>query len=450
MSRDSSTSYIKSRSTPRDAGKTMRVLFALFSIYLVLPLVDVPVFGFSLSAVLFALIFLLSIRSKRYSFSKYQGWLLLAVWIAFGVLLSFFLNGFLSGGTDIEGASIAVHYLYWLFLFVVVLYLLSEGVVSIQKVVEILGMSVFILALLRVFELAFLGKIGAWTGTRFFPQNTYGFLFSMFVPTNYYLILEKRGREKWFAVIRLLVILLAVLVNGSRGSWIALGISLAAFLILAVISMRSVKPLGTFLLVLLVISVGYLSFRNLMPYNVVAAFDSRFGTFDTLDTDKSYGIRLLQTQKGLRLFSESPLVGVGPGRFRWEFVELDLPDYLSYGSQEHFNRLSAHNSYIGFLAEGGLIASIPFAMLVISLAVSGGIGCIRLLRAGEYWALGVYLCFISMSVHMWSISSLTNTANWFIYALNVAMIERTHSFPGGEHGVKAGVSLPRSRIIKRG
>jgi len=446
VNRDIPSSYPKARSTQRNVFKSVGVLFTLFSVYLVLPLVDVPVFGFSLSAVLFALIFLLSLQNKKYSFSTYRGWVWLAVWIAFGVLLSFFVNGFASGGNNIEGAGIAVHYLYWLFLFVVVFYLLSEGVVSIQKSVEVIGISVFVLALLRVFELVFFGKIGAWTNTIFFSQNTYGFLFSMFVPTNYYLILEKQGKQKLFAVVRFSVVLMAVLVNGSRSSWIALGISLAAFLILAVTSMRSIKPLGTFLLVLLVVSVGYLSFRSLMPYNVVAAFDSRFSTFDALNTDKSYGIRLLQTQKGLRLFSESPLVGVGPARFTREFVELDLPDYMSYGSQEHFNTISSHNSYIGFLAEGGLIASIPLAILLISLAVSGGIGCIRLLRAGQYWALGVYLCFISMSVHMWSLSSLTNTANWFIYALNVAMIERSRFSPGEQHGVKAGISLPRSRI----
>lgn len=446
MNKGFSTSYPKERNTQHNIFKSVGVLFLLFSVYLVLPLVDVPVFGFSLSAVLFALIFLLSLQKKKYSFSRYRGWVLLAVWIAFGVLLSFFVNGFMSGGNNIEGAGITVHYLYWLFLFVVVFYLLSEGAVSIQKSIEVIGASVFMLALLRVAELVFYGKIGAWTNTIFFSQNTYGFLFSMFVPTNYYLILEKQGKQKLFAVFRFSIVLMAVLVNGSRSSWIALGISLVVFLFLALISMRSITPLGTFLLVLLVVSVGYLGFRNLMPYNVVAAFDSRFSTFDTLDMDKSYGIRLLQTQKGLRLFSESPLVGVGPARFTREFVELDLPDYMSYGSQEHFNTISSHNSYIGFLAEGGLFASIPLAMLMITLAVSGGIGCIRLLRAGEYWALGVYLCFISMSVHMWSISSLTNTANWFIFALNVAMIERSRFRFGDQNGVKTGVSLPRSRF----
>jgi len=403
------------------------------------------VFGFSLSAVLFLVIFLASLKSVRYSLRQYKRWVWLAVWITLGVLTSFFFNGIASGGTKDEGASIAVHYVYWLFLFVVTFSLLAKNVVSIKRMVEVIGFSTFILALLRLFELATYGKIGAWTGTVFFTQNTYGFLFSMFFPANYYLLLEKKGRHKLLAIARILIILLAVLVNGSRSSWIAVGASFVVFLGLSALSTHSFRLAGTVTFLVLALAGGYWAFRNFMPMNVVVAFENRLNTLDSLDTDKSYGVRQLEIQKGLILFADSPIFGIGPGRFTREFRFLDIPDSMAYGSQQHFNVKSAHNSYICFLAEEGLFASLPFALLVLSITIAGAFSCIRLLRAGQFWALGVYACFISMSVHMWAINSLTNTANWFVYALNVAMIVKASSISHQSHGTSSRLSLSRSR-----
>ncbi len=37
-----------------------------------------------------------------------------------------------------------------------------------------------------------------------------------------------------------------------------------------------------------------------------------------------------------------------------------------------FMRKSSHNSYLSFLAEGGVVGSLPLAVLLIILAVRGG------------------------------------------------------------------------------
>ena len=413
------------RESNNPKNKAVQRLFIFFSIYLVLPLVDIPLFGFSLSAVLILLIFLIYTKDNRLAFSKYTTWVWLALFIGLGTAISFFVNGLQSGGTAIEGASIVVHYFYWLFLFVFVVYLFAENIVPISKAIQVIGIAVFILALLRLFEAAAWGKIGAWTSTRIMTQNSYGFMFSMFVPTNYYLILEKKGKDKFFALLRFCVILLAVLINGSRGSWIALGISLGCFILITIISFRSIRQVFSLFGTVTLILLSYVLFVTYMPLKVVSAFESRFLTLNSLDTDKSYGVRKVLNQKGLVLFSESPIVGVGPARFNKEFRELEIPYYLSYNAQEQFNIKTAHNSYVAFLAEEGLLASIPFAILIISLFIRGGFSTIRCIKDGEYWGLGVYLCFISMSVHMWGINTLTNTANWFVYASVAALIEYT-------------------------
>ena len=76
-------------------------------------------------------------------------------------------------------------------------------------------------------------------------------------------------------------------------------------------------------------------------------------------------------QKGLKLFEESPIIGVGASRFRKESVELELSGVFRFYSQSSFDRKSAHNSYVGFLAESGLIGSIPLLVLILMLAFQG-------------------------------------------------------------------------------
>ena len=127
-------------------------------------------------------------------------------------------------------------------------------------------------------------------------------------------------------------------------------------------------------------------------------------------------------QKALLLFEESPYFGVGAGRFTVSSVELQIPTVLQYASQAHFDKKSSHNSYMGILAENGLFGAIPFAILLTYFAIMGWKAATHLLRQNKYWGMIIYSSFIGMSVHMWVISALTNTATWFIYGLIAAMV----------------------------
>ena len=89
------------------------------------------------------------------------------------------------------------------------------------------------------------------------------------------------------------------------------------------------------------------------------AIQARFITFQYLDYDKSILIREVMVQKGLRLFKESPWIGVGANRFKRETTPLELPRQLAHLSQETIDARSSHNSYIQFLAEFGLLGAWP-------------------------------------------------------------------------------------------
>ncbi|WP_322507111.1 O-antigen ligase family protein, partial [Anaerolinea sp.] len=293
------------------------------------------------------------------------------------------------------------------------------------RLLTVMGLALTGVALLRWFEVATLGNIGAWTGTKFFSQNTYGWLFSTFSPFLLGLFFQAKGLRRWGWGLALLALWSVAAVNGSRGSWFGMLAGLMAFLLL--LGVAYPRMLGRSLSLFLLIGV-FLVLLLAAPERVVGAVSQRFATLQRLDEDKSYAIRQLMIQKGLRLFAQSPLIGVGVYRWTKESVPLDLPRVLSYAPQSHFDAKSSHNSYLAFLAENGLAGSVPFALLLGILTVRGAWAGVQLARRGRLWGLAVYAGFVGMSVHLWALAGLTNTGTWMMYGLVAALIEISHRY----------------------
>lgn len=404
-----------------DYPRIIYLLFFLFALYLVLPFYDVPLLGLSLSAPLFFIIAITCLlKPPRPWFHAYRRWILWALIFWLGIFISAVANGLLSGGVNIdtEGISLLIHYAYWMMVFVITVYFASQGDM-LKRISRTLGWGVLVLALARWLEVVLYGNYGAWTSTHWLTQNTYGFLFSTFSPFLLIKIFENRGWKKLLAVGANVLLWGAAAINGSRGSWIAIAIGLAVCLIILLIS----RP-GQFVSMAgILLAIGFIAGSSSLVFpQMTAKVVDRFNTLQNLDQEKSYMIRQLMIQKGERLFLQSPIIGVGVGRFTESSVPLDIPQVLSYAGQQHFDVKSSHNSYIALLAESGLAGAVPFAILLIILSWRGAKSVIRSSRNNRFWILAAFLGFVQMSIHMWAIASLTNTANWFIYGLAAAAI----------------------------
>jgi O-antigen ligase len=104
---------------------------------------------------------------------------------------------------------------------------------------------------------------------------------------------------------------------------------------------------------------------------------------------------------------------------------MDLPPHYG-GNLDRFNRITSHNSYVSFLAETGLLGAVPFGALLLYLAARGLQAAVLVARRGEYWALGLYVAFVTMGVHLWVLAGLTGTSTWIVYGLVAGMIERSN------------------------
>ena len=401
--------------------KWIYFLFSIFVAYMAVPLVDVPLLGLSLSAPIFFFIALYVIfKTPKELFRPYKNWVILAIFIWLGTFLSAILNGLLSGGVNINSSGYLsiIRTAYWLVLLIITIIFSSQHKV-IKKVVYILGFMSLILGLLRWLEVILFGALGASGNTKWMSQNGYGFLFSTFSPFLMVFVLKYTRWKRFFSGISLIALWSAVAINGSRGSWVAISVGVLVLLIL-LFTTKVKKFIGVFvgLSILVVAAVLILAAIPQLTNTIV----NRYDTFDQLSEDKSFVIRQLMNQKALRLFSNSPIIGVGPSRFRATSIELDIPSILGYQDQSYFDTKSAHNSYLAYLAETGLFGFIPFVVLLIILIFRGFTNTKYFLSKSQFWALAIYLSFIQTSIHMWVITALNNSGTWFIYGLTGAII----------------------------
>ena len=403
--------------------KSIIALWFIFTLYLVLPLVEVPLLGLSISAPIFFFIALYCILKPPQPWpTAIRKWILLAVLIWSGIVISTLINGLLRSGSgmDAESWTLLIQNAYWLLTFVITAYFASRTNI-LERTAKLLGWAVFALALVRLFEALAWGAINTYESvTRFLTPNEYGFLFSTFFPFLLVPAFAIKGGNKFLMILRVLIVAFAVIINSSRSSWISVAAG-AIFFTLVLLFVRSHK-VGLALFLLSLILVFILFGLNLLPEQVQSAISLRASTFQNLEQDKSYVFRQLMVQKGLKLFEESPIIGVGASRFRKESVVLELSGVFKLYEQSSFDRKSAHNSYVGFLAESGLIGSIPLLILLLMLFFKGFKAAIDFAKREELWALSIMASFVGLSIHMWTVSALAGTVSWFAYGLVAALI----------------------------
>lgn len=403
--------------------KLIITLWFVFTVYLVLPLVDVPLLGLSLSAPIFFFIAIYCIFKPPQRWpAGMQKWIILVVLIWVGIFISTLFNGILSSGRsmDRDSWSLLIQNAYWFLTFIITAYFASRSNM-LERTSRVLAWAIFALAIVRLFEAVAWGATSTYeVKTRLLAPNSYGFLFSSFFPYLLASVFSVKGRYKFLIILATITTAAAVVINGSRSSWVsvAVGITLFSFVLLLLRPRKG--GLALVLSFLLIFSLLY--GLRLLPEPVYAAINQRASTFQNLEKDKSYVFRQLMVQKGLKLFEESPLIGVGASRFRKESVELELSGVFELYPQYKFDRKSSHNSYVGFLAESGLFGSIPLGILILTLAIQGFKAGVRQARREELWALSVITSFVGMSIHMWTMAALAGTGTWFVYGLTAALI----------------------------
>jgi O-antigen ligase len=252
--------------------------------------------------------------------------------------------------------------------------------------------------------------------------NGFAFILITFSPiaTSY---LHNTKKNLIYTISFILIVTLAGFLSGSRsGSLLTL---IGGFAILAANSWQNMTIL-TFAGIFLTISAPQIM-ENPSIKNGIRTLNERtysilYETENTLETDRSYLTRLAMIEKGMGIFEDHPITGVGVGNFTnveyeiqfdfegGHFIER-LEDKLSKGT-------SAHNSYINFLTEGGLLMFIPILILIL-YPIFYFITNFNNINTS---ARALFISIIMMSIHSWFISGMVNVYAWFLLGITNSYI----------------------------
>jgi len=254
-------------------------------------------------------------------------------------------------------------------------------------------------------------------------QNTFAFLLISFTPMVVWYSLYRYGF--WVAIVIWGGLVICGFLSGSRsGSLLTLSGGVITMLL------NRKNSLGTYAFAV----VGYFVMIFLIdnPTLKKAVFSLNERTYDliynrekTLEEDRSYLVRLAQIEKALLIYEKYPWSGIGLNNFGKYRVKLpgnfEGAKYVVH--KKSIDAKSAHNSYIGFLAEGGLLLLIPFVLLLLYCILWFFRNLSKL--SPEYKP--IFIGIFHMSIHLYFIYAIVNVFAWFLIALGCWVIVKHKS-----------------------
>ncbi|MFW6005966.1 MAG: O-antigen ligase family protein [Candidatus Bipolaricaulota bacterium] len=216
-----------------------------------------------------------------------------------------------------------------------------------------------------------------------------GFISYLFIPVVALVLISRSKILKTYLILSLGLFFFLLFPIGARGAWLSL---VFASLVFAA-GLLYYKPIDnprklwlTLLVIVLVLFVAYLFASAPGPLNSVLSYsapkdgDGSWGVFTPVirplveELVEKGGARVEDWYIGLEMLKDHPLVGIGLGNYKIKFLEYrgkflttekgrDFGGFIPRGAQ-------AHNEYVQFTAEMGIIGLIVIVAAIIMLLVN--------------------------------------------------------------------------------
>ncbi|MEI7491243.1 MAG: O-antigen ligase family protein [Bacteroidota bacterium] len=228
---------------------------------------------------------------------------------------------------------------------------------------------------------AFEENAGHWVMTPFYNDHTaYGAILALFVPVFVGITFTKSYSRivRFFSIIALLFLLMALYLSYCRAAWISLVIALMFYLII-LFRIKFKYIVFTLLLGGLIFYVFQFEILDSLSKNKQGTsgnFMEHVQSMSNISTDASNLERLNRWSSALRMFRERPVFGFGPGTYQFEYAPFQSSEEKTLISTNAGDRGNAHSEYIGPLAEEGL----PGTLIVIALFLYSIVVAMRVYR----------------------------------------------------------------------
>ena len=248
----------------------------------------------------------------------------------------------------------------------------------------------------------------------FDQPNPYGGYLGLHAPLSLAALLYAAPRRRWLHALLLLVIVAAIIASRSRGAWLGLGVSTLVVVLAAAPRVRWAAR--TLLAVASVQITGVL--RDSVPLEVLRTMEGRLPVEDVIriTVHDNYAVteRVANWVTGWHMFLERPVLGVGAGNFDAAFPRFRLAPFET--ALGH-----AHNVYVNFAAEAGLVGMLAIVLLTAWALLRAG-RVVRQVRdtSNEWLAIGALGALSAFAVHN-LVDSLFVSGMGVLFALFVAM-----------------------------
>jgi O-antigen ligase len=332
---------------------------------------------------------------------------LFGVGAVFSTISSYFIGGFESLSRSLV---VLPNYLYWSLL---ILFLVTNrdrlNLNGIFKAITI-GIVFSIIYYFFLQRSLIIRELGIF---KVLTRNTFAFILICYVPIAVYYI--KNILRPVFTILIVLLFALIGFLGGSRsGSILVLSGAVLSYLLTETLSKKRV----IFIIVFFSL-VGYTltipGTRDLIERLNPRTSKLIYSTENTIATDRSLLLRKAMVEKGLSLFRQHPVAGIGLNNFTSVAGEIEGN---FEGARYIINKdietgKSAHNSYIGILSEGGLLVAIPFFLILLWILLRFIIHFPQTRPQDRAIFIGVLM----MAVHLYFISAILNVFAWYLIGL---------------------------------
>lgn len=248
-------------------------------------------------------------------------------------------------------------------------------------------------------------KPAHWVMQPFFKDHTsYGAVLAMFYPIVWAYLWSKNLTINTKIVIGVIIALLtlAIILSYTRAAWVSLvGVVFLYFLVQAKIRWWIVVMLA-----IGAIGAGFAFQEQVLMKLEKNRQDSsddlaeHVNSISNVATDASNLERINRWSAALRMFEERPMLGFGPGTYKFYYAPYQHSSQLTIISTNFGDLGNAHSEYFGPLAEMGVLGLITF-LLIIGIAIYKFIVVYYDTKSREMQLvlMGAFLGFITYVVH---------------------------------------------------
>jgi len=278
--------------------------------------------------------------------------------------------------------------------------------------------------LCKYFMFGMIIAIISYYTTNLISQNSFAYMLVLATPFMMHYLIENHSRFR--VVLFSILIIIVALSCGSRTGGGLVTIEVFTLLLIANIFNKNML-LKLFPLLLLIVFFLFLGFNALRPEisDIVRVFNPELAdligsTTQVLETDKSWLERKQYVIKGLFIFEEHPILGIGASYFKYYWV--DMPVIPALGkSLEFLNRHSPHNSYIQILADSGIFALTIFLFLELKIILKNFRYIFLFENTKE---LVMLISFIGLTIYFYVIANAYGSITWAIIGLGLSTLNK--------------------------